>query len=726
MVKKPTYEDLDQRVKKLEKEAVKHKLMEQAHRESERLLNDVFNSIQDGISVLSTDLTIRSVNGVMKKWYAKNLPLEGKKCHVCYHDSDKPCDPCPTIRCVESGQTEREIVPGLPGSPVEWIELFSYPMKDLRTGEVTGVVEFVRDITERKQSEEALLESEKKYRTILASVEDSYFEVNQGGEITFFNEAFSEITGYPPDELMGMKNDKYLDKESRKKVFKKFNEVWKTGIPTKLFEYELIRKNGEKRTVQTSASLVTDKNGQKIGFRGIIRDVSDRKLAEEALRKSESMLRGLFLATPVGISVVKDRTFIDINNEFCNIVGYNEKELIGNTTQMLYASEEERRRVGDELYTSLWAKGFTCVETLHLRKDGEIRDIVLRAAPVLPNDASAGAVVAIEDITNRKRAEEELRESKERFKLLAESTIEGLAFHDKGLLLDANDKFVEMFGYDSLTEMLDMKINVDELASPKTREIVRKNAIKEYPEPYEAEGLRKDGSIFPIIIHGRQIPHMGKMVRIAAVRDITEQKKAEQDLRESEEKYRAIFENIQDVYLESSLDGVIIEISPSIESISKYKRNELIGKSVYDLYTNPDERDELIKVVLAKGRVSDLEINLTDKDGLQKLCSINTLLVVDEQRNPLKFVGSMRDITKRKKAEEEKEKLIGELQTALSEVKTLRGILPLCSFCKKIRDDKGYWEQVDIYIHKHSQADISHGICPACAKEHYPDLDIHE
>ena len=82
------------------------------------------------------------------------------------------------------------------------------------------------------------------------------------------------------------------------------------------------------------------------------------------------------------------------------------------------------------------------------------------------------------------------------------------------------------------------------------------------------------------------------------------------------------------------------------------------------------------------------------------------------------------EVVERKQAEKEREKLIKELQKALKEIKTLRGILPLCSFCKKIRDDKGYWEQVDVYIYKHSQADISHSICPDCAKEHYPDIDI--
>lgn len=80
-----------------------------------------------------------------------------------------------------------------------------------------------------------------------------------------------------------------------------------------------------------------------------------------------------------------------------------------------------------------------------------------------------------------------------------------------------------------------------------------------------------------------------------------------------------------------------------------------------------------------------------------------------------------RDITSRKKAEKEREALIKRLQESLAEIRTLRKILPLCSFCKKVRDDKGYWEQVDVYLHKHSSVDVSHSICPECMKKHYPD-----
>ncbi|MCK4791713.1 MAG: response regulator [Desulfobacteraceae bacterium] len=147
--------------KQVQQEVKERKQKEEALRKSERFLNDVFESIQDGISVLNTDLTIRLVNGVMRQWYAENLPLEGKKCHVCYHNRNEPCDPCPTLRCFQSGQTEREIVPGLSGSPVEWIELFSYPIIDQSSGEVTGVVEFVRDITHTKKIEARLQHTHK-------------------------------------------------------------------------------------------------------------------------------------------------------------------------------------------------------------------------------------------------------------------------------------------------------------------------------------------------------------------------------------------------------------------------------------------------------------------------------------------------------------------------------------------------------------------------------------
>ena len=143
------------------RDITERKKAEQARAASESFLEDVIESIQDGISVLDKDLTVRHTNRVMKAWYRENLPLVGKKCHVCYHNRPTPCDPCPTLRALKSGKTEQEVVPGLAGSSVEWIELFSYPIRDRETGEISGVVEFVRDITAKRKMEGQLMQARK-------------------------------------------------------------------------------------------------------------------------------------------------------------------------------------------------------------------------------------------------------------------------------------------------------------------------------------------------------------------------------------------------------------------------------------------------------------------------------------------------------------------------------------------------------------------------------------
>jgi len=150
------YDDFNEMIELIQREKQGRDKVYADLQKNEQFLTNLFESVQDGVSVLNPDMSIRHVNGVMKRWYAENLPLEGKVCYQAYHNADKPCDPCPTIRCLKSGQTEYNIVPGLPGLPVEFIELFSYPMKDRDSGEITGVVEFVRDITDRKQAEEEL------------------------------------------------------------------------------------------------------------------------------------------------------------------------------------------------------------------------------------------------------------------------------------------------------------------------------------------------------------------------------------------------------------------------------------------------------------------------------------------------------------------------------------------------------------------------------------------
>jgi len=163
---------------------------------------------------------------------------------------------------------------------------------------------------------------------------------------------------------------------------------------------------------------------------------------------------------------------------------------------------------------------------------------------------------------------------------------------------------------------------------------------------------------FFVEVTGKPLIKNNKVVSIQCVmRNITERKQAEEALRESEEKYRQIYDNMLDVYYEASIDGIILEISPSVERISKYKREELIGKSLYQIYSNPEERDKLVETIITNGGVSEYELNLTDKDGTQLICAVNTVLIRDDTGDPYKIIGILRDISKRKRYEKEKEEL---------------------------------------------------------------------
>ncbi len=137
------------------------------------------------------------------------------------------------------------------------------------------------DITERKQTDETLRESEEKYRTILENIEDGYYEVDIAGNLTFFNDSLCRLYRYSEDELMGMNNRQYMDDRTAKVAYQTFNEVYRTGKPAEIFDWEVIRKDGIRRSVGVSISLMRDPTGEPAGFRGIVRDITERKRAEE-------------------------------------------------------------------------------------------------------------------------------------------------------------------------------------------------------------------------------------------------------------------------------------------------------------------------------------------------------------------------------------------------------------------------------------------------------------
>jgi diguanylate cyclase (GGDEF)-like protein/PAS domain S-box-containing protein len=216
--------------------------------------------------------------------------------HHSYEDgSNYPVEDCPMYasytKATENHITD-EFLWRKDGSSFP-VEYSSMPI--INDGKVMGAVVTFRDITERKQTEDALRQSEEKYRTILENMQEGYFELDLAGNYTFVNDAECRNIGYHREELIGMNNRQYQDETSAQKTYQLFRRLFRTGEPVKALDVEIIRKNGTKGFNEVSASLIRDAEGKPIGFRGISRDVTERKQSEEKIRQMvyHDLLTGL-------------------------------------------------------------------------------------------------------------------------------------------------------------------------------------------------------------------------------------------------------------------------------------------------------------------------------------------------------------------------------------------------------------------------------------------------
>jgi diguanylate cyclase (GGDEF)-like protein/PAS domain S-box-containing protein len=260
------------------------------------------------------------------------------------------------------------------------------------------------DISERKMMEE-------KYRSILENIQEGYFEVDLAGNFTFFNDSVCRTLGYSMEELMGMNNRLYIpDKEAAKNVFYAYSQVYQTGIPLKEFGWNIIRKDGAKRYIEGSISLLKDSSNKVIGFRGVTHDVTERKQAEVALRQSEEKYRSILENIQEAyFEVDLAGNFTFFNDSLCRVTGCSRDELIGNNYK-LFSDKENIKNVFiafNHVYrTGEPTEGFNW---MIVRKDGSKRYI--EASVSLKKDSSgspAGFKGVIRDITERKRIEQEL------------------------------------------------------------------------------------------------------------------------------------------------------------------------------------------------------------------------------------------------------------------------------------------------------------------------------
>ena len=282
----------------------------EALRESEVQKQAILDASIDRIRLVDKNCRIIWANRTHER--DRNIAPEdliGKTCHEVFHGRKRPCPNCSAKMAFKSGKMEHTVLI-LPSTENKnektYIDFYAVPIKN-ESGDILHCIQVTRDITDHVLADEAMQKSEEKYRTILENINEGYYEIDIAGNFTFFNDALCTILGYSRDELMDVKNRKFIGTKTSKRAYKAFNKVYKTGKPNTLVGAKIMRKDGKIRIIETSASLMKDKDGYPIGFRGIVRDVTEHRQAEEKIRKREAELESLnkqLISTNKALSVL--------------------------------------------------------------------------------------------------------------------------------------------------------------------------------------------------------------------------------------------------------------------------------------------------------------------------------------------------------------------------------------------------------------------------------------
>ncbi|MFO8032974.1 MAG: PAS domain S-box protein [Desulfohalobiaceae bacterium] len=308
------------------------KELEEELRQNAQFLDNLLESIQDGISVLNPDLSIRQVNRTIKNWHRQQTPLEGKKCYQAYHGRETPCDPCPSLRSLQSGAMENEEIYAYTDLGLKWIEIFSYPLVNTETGTVEGVIEFVRDISERKQAEEALRTKEKDLHQTLHSIGDAVIATDTKGNVARMNPVAESLTAWSFEQAQGKPLTevfRIINAYTREVCTDPVQIVLASGEIQDLANHTvLIAQDGQEYQIADSASPIRDEQGQISGVVLVFRDVTEKYRQQEALRESEERLDFALQATNTGLwdwNVQTGEVFF--TEQWATMAGYSLDEL---------------------------------------------------------------------------------------------------------------------------------------------------------------------------------------------------------------------------------------------------------------------------------------------------------------------------------------------------------------------------------------------------------------
>ena len=575
-----------------------------------------------------------------------------------------------------------------------FVEVMGVPIVQ---GDKVEVIAIARDITKRKKAEEALRNSEEKLRAIFESIGDSITVIDGSGNIIEVNDAAINLFGCKSrEEALGTQALSFIAEEYQPSAITKLQE----SKPTRFIEYRYKRMDGSLFWGETSSDVLYDQSGNITGFIGIVRDTTERKKTEDALRQSDEKLRRsdekirhIFDSVGTGISVTDmEGKVVEVNDFELRLCGCGKKEIIGHNG-IGFIAERDRPRIIAEMISAFKTGKSGVHEFTALQKDGteyetETIATVMRDSSGKPT----GLITSVTDITERKRIqkelndykenlermvqkrtaelektyqelrenEEALKESEEKYRSLIEQLTQGIIIIQDNRIVFANNVMTQINGY-SVKEMLAMSPEqVINIGHPSNRNQLSKRIDermqgKSIPEHSEWRVIHKDGTEKWLEAHATRIIFNGKPAIQTALMDITERKRMENALRNSEEKLRTMFTSMADGVVVTDLQGNFKDANIAVLNMFGYssKADVLDANGFYfiaekDRELAMSDMTQLFNEELVTGR----SWTFKHSSGGEFQAELSTALLKDTQGNPSEILVVMRDITERKRMEE--------------------------------------------------------------------------
>lgn len=389
-------------------------------------------------------------------------------------------------------------------------------------------------------------------------------------------------------------------------------------------------------------------------------ELSLREEKEKLRESKEKAQRYLDIAGAIVIVIDNDQCVSLINKEGCDILGYGSEEIIGKNWFDLFVPEKDREKTKAAFSQMIEGKAepVEYFENLIVTKINEERIIAWHNNALRNEEGTIiGTISSGEDITERKMSEEALRQSEEQYRSLVENVNVGIYRNTvtfPGKFIQANPAMLRIFGYDSLDEFLSISVG-DLYRDPEERkEFLKLIRERGFVKNFELRLRKKDGT--PLIGSITTQAHYDEKGEIkwmdGVFEDATDRRRAEDALRESEEKYRTIFESSRDAIYLRDPEGKLLEMNQAFLDIFGYAREEMLNINVGETYVNPDEKMKFQEEVKKSGAVKDYEMQLKRKDGTIIYCLLSTSILKHKDGGILAYHGIMRDITERKRAEE--------------------------------------------------------------------------